>query len=169
MEGDGTIPKGYAQRYRSNIGSFSNDPDTPALQRLVAQRRGSKGKQDFKPKSPTAPVDPDAALRKLEDRLSRASDRSDFKKTEGQIASAKVLMTIQKFTPVLDLSTRQMLLDLRASIDTPGMKRSDRFKLVNEMLPDIIGKPRFRPIRREIELAFQDLAAAGNDYEITRD
>lgn len=169
MEADGTIPKGYAQRYRSNIGSFDGDPDTKSLQRMVAQRRGSKGKQDFKPKPPAAPVDPDATLRKLEDRLSRASDRSNFKQAEGQIASAKVLTTIQKFTPVLDLSTRQMLLDLRASIDTPGMKRSDRFSMVNEMLPMILGKPRFRPIRREIEVAFQDLAAAGNDREITLD
>lgn len=169
MEADGTIPSGYAQRYRTNIGSFSNDADTPALQRMVAQRRGSKGKQNFSPKPPAPPADPDAALKKLEERLTRASDRSDFKRTEGQIASAKVLATIQKFSPSLDSTTRQMLLDLRASIDTPGMKRSDRFAMVNEMLPMIVGRPKFRPIRRDIEFAFQDLAAAGNDFAIDRE
>lgn len=166
---EGRVPEDTPQRFRENIRSFSKDPNTPLIQRMVAQRAGSDPERNFTSRR-KKPVNPDDVVRKL-----RATDiapvgsRKKFKAKEGERIAAELQAKIEAAEDGLSADQYQMLLDLKNSIDTAGMERAARFKLVNEMIPLIFPKRNQKALREMWRKNFSPLAAVGNDYAIERE
>lgn len=163
---EGRVPQDTPQRFRENIRSFSKDPNTPLIQRMVAQRAQSDPERNFRPKK--TPPTPEAVVRKLQAVDSGlTTDRRKQKAREGDRRYRNLIAEIDDSADGLKADQLEMLYDLAESINSPNMTRVDRFRLVEDMLNAIF--PRGKAMRELWRKRFAPLAAIGNDYAIERE
>ncbi|MDQ2066746.1 hypothetical protein Q9295_10185 [Xinfangfangia sp. CPCC 101601] len=159
---EGVIPADAPQRFREDIRSFSTKEDeTYAIQELIRQRVNPDHRPNFNPTK-----NPEDVLKKFQATDNRPiGDRRKFKAREGERIVANLTAEIEKAEGTIPSEQYQGLYALRSDLDQANMTRADRFRMMNEVLPQIFQNPVMVEFWRN---KFTPLAAIGNDYAIER-
>lgn len=166
LEAEGHVPQGTADRFRGNIRSFgSKSDDTYSIQEMVRQTVSP----DYKPKFSQEKATADSALDSYNNMVAKPKgDRRKFKAERGEIESGRLTEEIRSAEEALSADQYQDLMSLKEAIDSAGVTRAERFKLINDLLPQIFPDPSQAALVDIWRKKFTPLAAIGNEYAIER-
>jgi hypothetical protein len=160
---DGLVDPDVPRRFREDIQSFGRkDKNTTAIQSLVRERANP----DHVPVFSKAPKNADDALAKLsalEGPLSKT--RGQQKAREGDRLAKNLTAEIEKQKAGMKYNIYAQLLNLKDMINSPGVTRDERFRMINEAIPMLFKKAGLRDFWLK---EFAGLASIGNDVEYQR-